>query len=221
MRCIVSTCEQDIRAEDSDLVVHRIPKKEPRRQQWIDAVIEGVRRSGGLQYDVDRVQEHLRVKDPRICSAHFLPEQYNVENENRWLKKDAYPIIFPPDVAPPLPKTNKCALKFCSNVLSLLDHPSNALSGHRIPKNEPRRSRWIRAIMAGLQTCGHEFDRRMLSNSSARICSAHFLPEQYTGRDGGPRLLERDAVPCVFKLEAPLPFDTGARTTAVIRKFSR
>lgn len=107
MRCIVSTCEQDIRAEDSDLVVHRIPKKEPRRQQWIDAVIEGVRRSGGLQYDVDRVQEHLRVKDPRICSAHFLPEQYNVENENRWLKKDAYPIIFPPDVAPPLPKTNK------------------------------------------------------------------------------------------------------------------
>lgn len=112
----------------------------------------------------------------------------------------------------------KCALKFCSNVLSLLDHPSSALSGHRIPKNEPRRSRWIRAIMAGLQTCGHEFDRRMLSNSSARICSAHFLPEQYTGRDGGPRLLERDAVPCVFKLEAPLPFDTGARTTAVIRK---
>lgn len=105
MRCIVSTCEQDYRS--ADVVMHRMPKKEPRRQQWIDAVLEGVRRGGGLPFDLDSVHEHLRIQDPRICSAHFLPEQYTVENGHRAMKKDAYPIIFPPDVAPQLPRLEK------------------------------------------------------------------------------------------------------------------
>lgn len=76
------------------------------------------------------------------------------------------------------PRKNSCIVPGCG--------PTN-LVVHRIPKNDPLRGIWIRAL--GLQS--EEVKK------TSRICEIHFSEGDYgPGKDPGTRCLSPTAVPC-------------------------
>lgn len=93
-----------------------------------------------------------------------------------------------------------CHVPGCRNGLGkcLTTAPSEPVSYHSLPKGEPQRTRWLNAVRL---RASHK------DTSSLRVCSDHFLPEDfyYDPKISSElkfklkkRNLNRDAVPSIF-----------------------
>ncbi|XP_031750250.1 uncharacterized protein LOC116407955 [Xenopus tropicalis] len=137
-------------------------------------------------------KSNLQESNPhRMCSAHFAPNSYVVQDAKLVLRSDAVPTIFPAMIEPTAnlqnfpspPNSSGCQGEVWPKcIVSSCRQPIGGVLLHTFPNNLHRIKQWLLEKRRSYDYC---------------MCSAHFSPECYIFQEGRA-ILRTNAMPTIF-----------------------
>ncbi|OCT60750.1 zinc finger protein 891 [Xenopus laevis] len=207
--CVVSNCPH-FNYKKSNLhgvALHPFPNDLARIKLWLQQVGLTI---GQIDYLAQKVVEGKRKKtDPlRMCSSHFTPNCYIVQDAKLVLHSDAIPTVFPVMstsmtnqqnlLSPPNSSTcegevwPKCIVNGCRQ-------PIGGVLFHTFPNNLQRIKQWLHQTgqdFGNIEVFAQKVLERRRSYDYC-MCSTHFPQECYIFQEGRA-ILRANAVPTIF-----------------------
>uniref|UniRef100_A0A6I8PZ13 Uncharacterized protein n=1 Tax=Xenopus tropicalis TaxID=8364 RepID=A0A6I8PZ13_XENTR len=207
--CVVSNCPH-FNYKKSNLhgvALHPFPNDFPRIKLWLQQI--GLT-ADEIDYLAQKVVEGKRKStDPhRMCSAHFAPNSYVVQDAKLVLRSDAVPTIFPAMIEPTAnsqnfpspPNSSGCQGEVWPKcIVSGCRQPIGGVLFHTFPNNLQRIKQWLHQTGQDFGNIDL-FAQKVLEKRRSYdycMCSAHFSPECYIFQEGRA-ILRTNAMPTIF-----------------------
>uniref|UniRef100_A0A8C5QX81 Uncharacterized protein n=1 Tax=Leptobrachium leishanense TaxID=445787 RepID=A0A8C5QX81_9ANUR len=104
-KCIVSGCKNTTRKATSNrgIKMHGFPYNLDRIKLWL---LQTGQNFGDIDYFAQQILDRKKTDAFRLCSAHFLPENYITSGRRVVLRTEAVPTVFPGREAPSVMKSD-------------------------------------------------------------------------------------------------------------------